>query len=99
MNNEHELLLFGLQDLAWDSKLAFHPFFIYLLIYWFLLNCSSVCYLCLEFLFVGGKVKQKEEVPGAEMSALQIGKTGITRQGHRPTIKDSGIKPWFIQYP
>lgn len=42
---------------------------------------------------MGGKVKQEEEVPGAEMSALQIGKTGITRQGHRPTIKDSGIKP------
>lgn len=93
MNNEHELLLFGLQDLAWDSKLVFHPFFLYLFIYWFLLNCSSVCYLCLEFLVVGGKVKQEEEVPGAKMSARQIGNTGITRQRHHPTIKDSEIKP------
>lgn len=99
MNNEHELLLFGLQDLAWDSKLVFHPFFIYLLIYWFLLNCSSVCYLCLEFLVVGGKVKQEEEVPGAKMSARQIGNTGITRQRHHPTIKDSEIKPRFIRHP
>lgn len=42
---------------------------------------------------LGGKVKQEEEVPGAEMSVLQIGNTDITRQGHRPPIKDNGIKP------